>query len=52
MFRLKTLTILGSKADLASLPESKLLINTVNAHSFNMAKKDHLFAMPRQMAMC
>ena len=44
MFRLKTLTILGSKADLASLPESKLLINTINAHSFNTAKKDQLFA--------
>ena len=44
MFRLKTLTILGSKAELASLPEGKLLINTVNAHSFNTAKKDNLFA--------
>lgn len=44
MFRLKTLTILGSKAELASLPEGKLLINTVNAHSFNAAKKDQLFA--------
>ncbi len=44
MFRLKTLTILGSKADLASLPEGKLLINTVNAHSFNTARKDALFA--------
>ncbi len=44
MFRLKTLTILGSKAELASLPEGKLLINTVNAHSFNTAKKDALFA--------
>ena len=44
MFRLKTLSILGSKADLASLPEGKLLINTVNAHSFNTAKKDQLFA--------
>ena len=43
MFRLKTLTILGSKAELASLPEGKLLINTVNAHSFNTAKKDQLF---------
>lgn len=28
------------KAELASLPEGKLLINTVNAHSFNTAKKD------------
>ena len=44
MFRLKTLTILGNKAELASLPEGKLLINTVNAHSFNTAKKDQLFA--------
>lgn len=26
MFKLKTLTILGSKAELASLPEGKLLI--------------------------
>ena len=44
MFRLKDLTILGSKAELASLPEGKLLINTINAHSFNTAKKDKLFA--------
>ncbi len=44
MFRLKTLTILGSKAELASLPDGKLLINTINAHSFNTAKKDALFA--------
>ena len=44
MFGLKTLTILGSKAELVSLPEGKLLINTVNAHSFNTAKKDQLFA--------
>lgn len=44
MFKLKTLTILGCKAELASLPEGKLLINTINAHSFNTAKKDKLFA--------
>lgn len=44
MFQLKTLTILGSKSDLASLPAGKLLINTINAHSFNTAKKDSLFA--------
>ena len=44
MFRLKTLAILGSKADLASLPEGKLLINTINAHSYNMARKDKQFA--------
>lgn len=44
MFCLKSLDILGSKAELASLPEGKLLINTVNAHSYNTARKDLLFA--------
>ena len=44
MFRLKKLDILGSKAELASLPEGKLLINTINAHSYNTARKDSLFA--------
>ena len=44
MFELKTLSIIGSKAELASLPDGKLLINTINAHSFNTAKKDVLFA--------
>lgn len=44
MFRLKDLNILGSKAELASLPEGKLLINTINAHSYNTARKDGLFA--------
>lgn len=44
MFRLKNLDILGSKAELAALPEGKLLINTINAHSYNTARKDGLFA--------
>ena len=44
MFRLKDLDILGSKAELALLPEGKLLINTINAHSYNTARKDSLFA--------
>lgn len=44
MFRLKNLNILGSKAELAALPEGKLLINTINAHSYNTARKDELFA--------
>lgn len=44
MFCLKSLDILGSKAELASLPEGKLLINTINAHSYNTARKDSLFA--------
>ena len=44
MFRLKNLNILGRKAALASLPEGKLLINTINAHSYNTARRDALFA--------
>ena len=44
MFRLKNLNLLGSKAELAALPEGKLLINTINAHSYNTARKDELFA--------
>ncbi len=44
MFRLKDLDILESKEVLASLPEGKLLINTINAHSYNTARRDPLFA--------
>ena len=29
---------------LESIPDSKLLINTLNAHSYNTAQQDHLFA--------
>lgn len=42
--KLRELNILKSKSELADLPEGKLLINTVNAHSFNTAIKDALFA--------
>ena len=41
---LKKLTLLQSPADLHTLPAGKLLINTINAHSYNTAKKDTLFA--------
>lgn len=44
MIRLKDLTILKSRQDLSLLPEGKLLINTINAHSYNTARKDALFA--------
>lgn len=44
MFKLKNLKIVGSKAELANLPQGKLLINTINAHSYNTARKDALFA--------
>lgn len=36
--------MLGDKAELASIPNGKYLINTVNAHSFNTAQHDSLFA--------
>lgn len=42
--KLKELKITGSKEEVSQLPEGKLLINTVNAHSFNVAQKDELFA--------
>lgn len=42
--RLKDLNILPSQTDLEDLSEGKLLINTINAHSFNTAQKDALFA--------
>ena len=30
--------------ELQALPQGKLLINTINAHSYNTARKDRLFA--------
>lgn len=44
MIRLKTITLVGSKDELAKIPEGKVLINTINAHSYNVARKDELFA--------
>lgn len=42
--RLKDLTIIESMKELKDLPEGKKLINTINAHSYNTALKDDLFA--------
>lgn len=44
MLKLKMLSIVESMDELQQLPEGKVLINTVNAHSFNTAQKDSLFA--------
>lgn len=44
MLKLSELSILESKAALNDISEGKVLINTINAHSFNMAQKDALFA--------
>lgn len=44
MLRLKDLSILENRDRLTTLPKGKLLINTINAHSYNTAQKDELFA--------
>lgn len=48
MLMLKELTILNNKIDLYSLPQGKLLINTINAHSYNTALQDTHFATALQ----
>ena len=44
MLRLRKLNIVESRDALTRIPDGKVLINTVNAHSFNTAQKDKLFA--------
>lgn len=44
MFRLKSLSIVENMDELKAMPGGKLLINTINAHSYNTALKDRLFA--------
>ena len=44
MLKLKELNIVESKEVLLSLPQGKKMINTINAHSYNTALKDSLFA--------
>lgn len=44
MLQLSKLHIITSKDELRGIPEGKVLINTINAHSFNVAQKDALFA--------
>ena len=43
MLKLKTVSLLGHRSELDALPKGKLLINTINAHSYNTALKDSLF---------
>ena len=42
--QLKTLNIVCSLSELDGIPAGKTLINTINAHSFNVAQKDEAFA--------
>ena len=44
MLRLKDLTLVDSREALSRIPCGKVLINTINAHSFNTAQNDDLFA--------
>jgi len=41
---IKQVSTLKFRSELNNLPDKKLLINTINAHSYNMAQKDKLFA--------
>lgn len=41
---LKEIRIVESKRDLEAIPQGKKLINTINAHSYNTARRDGLFA--------
>ena len=43
MICIKDLNLLCSRAELDNLPEGKLLINTINAFSYNNARRDVLF---------
>lgn len=44
MIRLKAIKLVESKDELDKIPDGKVLINTINAHSYNVARKDELFA--------
>ncbi len=44
MFRLKELDMVETRDELKNMPDGKVLINTINAHSYNTAQKDALFA--------
>jgi N-acetylglucosaminyldiphosphoundecaprenol N-acetyl-beta-D-mannosaminyltransferase len=44
MLRLSDLKIVESYNALKEIPQGKILINTINAHSFNVAQNDELFA--------
>lgn len=44
MLRLRDLKLIERRDDLGSIPAGKILINTINAHSFNVAQKDALFS--------
>ena len=44
MLNISRLHLVECKDDLANIPDGKVLINTINAHSYNVAQKDEAFA--------
>ena len=44
MLKLSELHLVNSRKALGDIPKGKVLINTINAHSYNVAQKDDLFA--------
>ena len=44
MMKLRNLKIVKSKQELAAIADGKVLINTINAHSYNVAQRDEQFA--------
>lgn len=44
MLSLSNLQLVASKEELGTIPEGIAIINTINAHSYNVAQKDELFA--------
>nr|WP_036880796.1 WecB/TagA/CpsF family glycosyltransferase [Xylanibacter oryzae] len=44
MFKINGASIVSDRYELLALPTGKKLINTINAHSYNMAQKDDFFA--------
>lgn len=44
MLKLSEIQLVGSKRELATIPEGKVLINTINAHSYNVAQQDEQYA--------
>ena len=44
LMKLNNLNIVCSQAELGHIPEGKVLINTINAHSYNTAQRDEAFA--------
>jgi len=41
---IKQIHLLRNRSELKALPDRKLVINTINAHSYNLAQKDAMFA--------